>query len=207
MKTIAYALLVMPVALAGIRLYSGKYIYSALTTLSCAIIALISGAPGWMWAASGFILSIAGDFFMNRKDGFLFGIAGFFCAHVCFMAYALFHFGEFSIYSASVGALIIIGYAVFLALRVYPREARLPIKIALSMYMLISVAVFTLSLCARPFGYAQIAFSAGIFMIMFSDTLIGLGIYAKTKWSGKWVLPTYYLCHVLIALSLVIQIP
>lgn len=205
MKTTAYALMLLPCALACVRLISKKYIYSALTTASCLLIALISGAPGWIWVAAGFALSIAGDFFMNRKNGFLFGIMGFFCAHVCFLGYAIRAFGEFSMFCAILALLLCAGYAAFLALRVYPRETRLPINIALSLYMLISVSVFTLSLCARPFGAPEAAFSAGIFMIMFSDTLIGLGMYEKTKWSAKWVLPTYYLCHILIALSLVMK--
>lgn len=205
MKTFAWVLLLFPVALAVARLITCKYIFSALTTASCLVVVCVSGASGWAWVAAGLLASIVGDYFMNRERGFLYGIMGFFCAHMCFLGFAIYSFGALNIYCILTAALMCVCFIAFLALRIYPREPSLPIKIALTMYMLISVSVFALSMCASPYNASALAFTTGIFMIVFSDTLIGFDKYLKIGWAGKWVLPTYYACHVLIALALVLR--
>ena len=128
---------------------------------------------------------------------------GFFFAHLMFAWYA------FERFAFSRGALIaclilLAGYIVYMALRMLPRVAK-GLKLPLTLYMLVSL----LSLyCALSMGAAQpekALYAVGIGAIVFSDTMIGESEFAGVEKAHRLVLPTYYLCHVLIALSTLVR--
>ncbi len=149
--------------------------------------------------ALGYAFSIAGDYLLaHQKENpmrFIAGVGGFFLAHACFLIYAL-HAACPGILSAAV--MLVIGYSVFLWKGIYPHAKGVPLRAALAMYMLISAAVLSVSL-----GTELTLFKLGIFMIVFSDTLIGLHTFMGIQSVQKWILPTYYLCHILIAATLI----
>ena len=72
------ALILIPIAFALLRHFTKKYIFSALTTLSCAAIAL----PYTPIMSAALFVSFIGDYFMAHKGKseikYLLGIAGFF---------------------------------------------------------------------------------------------------------------------------------
>ncbi len=196
-----WPLLLIPAAMMVLRFVTRKYVFSALVTLACLGIALFTRVPMNGVIALGFAFSIAGDYLLaHQKDNpmrFVAGVGGFFLAHVCFLIYAA-HAARPGVLSAVVAAALVIGYSVFLWKGIYPHAKGTPMRAALAMYMLISAAVLSVSL-----GTELTLFKAGIFMIVFSDTLIGLHAFMGIQRVQKWVLPTYYLCHILIAATLI----
>ena len=65
-----YLLLLIPAALAILRLTTRKYPFSALTTLACAaLIAVYGRAPAIGLAAAALAVSAAGDWFLAHHRG------------------------------------------------------------------------------------------------------------------------------------------
>ena len=114
---------------------------------------------------------------------FVAGVGGFFLAHVCFLIYAA-HAARPGVLSAVVAAALVIGYSVFLWKGIYPHAKGAPLRVALAMYMLISAAVLSVSLGTTL-------------------TLFKLHTFMGIQRVQKWILPTYYLCHILIAATLI----
>ena len=77
-----YLLLLIPAALAILRLTTRKYPFSALTTLACAaLIAVYGRAPAIGLAAAALAVSAAGDWFLAHNRGretfYALGVGGF----------------------------------------------------------------------------------------------------------------------------------
>lgn len=200
----ALTLAAIPVLFAVLRKTSGKYVFSALVTLSClAIVSAVRGA-GWGWLACGFVFSVAGDYLLahqqNRPNRFIEGVGGFFLAHACFLAYAL-KFSQINWISYAAFAVLSAGYAVYLVKDIFPASKGAPLKVALSVYVAISVCVFSVALSMRIPVFWHVLFVLGIASIMFSDTLISLSRFLGRKRLKKWILPTYYLCHILLTIA------
>lgn len=206
------ALILIPVAFALLRMFTGRYVFSALTTLACAAIAL----PTAPVMAAALFASFAGDWFMAHKGSneklYLGGIAGFFVGHALFIAHALMKV-TFAIHAALIlgrdvqplpirgsliaGATLAVAIAVYLArtMKKVPRMLRIPV----ALYALISVVGLT---CALATG--DVLYSAGIASLLFSDLMIAESDFACNPKTGWLILPTYYLCHILVALSAMI---
>ena len=202
----AYAWLVLPVAMALLRLSTGKYIFSALVSLSCAAVALLAGeGPGRAaLMAAGLVVSTVGDYLLAHQQGksarFIAGVAAFGVAHVIFMAYALcaFRFRAPALWFILALAAL---YAVYLKGRVLPGQPG-AMKIALPCYALVSLAGLFCALCVSEATARQrLLYILGIACIVFSDTMIAEADFAHNKKAGKLILPTYYLCHILLAAS------
>lgn len=196
-----WPLLLFPAAMMVLRFVTRRYAFSALVTLACLLIALFTRTPMSGVIALGYAFSIAGDYLLaHQKEKpmrFIAGVGGFFLAHACFLIYAL-HAAHLGILSAAAAVVLVSGYAIFLWRGIYPHAKGVPMRAALAMYMLISAAVLSVSL-----GTELALFKLGIFMIVFSDTLIGLHTFMGIRRVQKWILPTYYLCHILIAATLI----
>lgn len=203
MDEAVWLLLLIPAAIMVLRFVTQKYVFSALVTLACLGIALFTGAPMSGVIALGFAFSIVGDYLLAHQNGnpvrFVAGVGGFFLAHVGFLIYAAYE-ASLGILSVAAAIVLVLGYSVFLWKGIYPHAKGMPLRVALAMYMLISAAVLSVSL-----GSALTLFKVGIFMIVFSDTLIGLHTFMGIQRVQKWILPTYYLCHILIAATLIGQ--
>lgn len=180
-----------------LRMMTRKYIFSALTTLSCAALA----APHSILLAAALAVSAIGDYFMCHRNGrdevYRLGIAGFFFGHILFIAFALSR-ARFSILPFVIGILLAAFYAVYLVKRILPRVPKL-LRLPAALYTIISVIGFT---CAMMTGCA--VYIIGIFMLLFSDTMIAEHDFAGSQPAGILVLPTYYLCHILVTLSAMI---
>lgn len=203
-------LILIPIAFALLRLRTGRYIFSALTTLSCAAIAL----PSAPVLSAALFVSFIGDYFMAHKGSkewmYLLGIAGFFLGHVIFIAHSMLHI-LFAAHEAILlnalprtvylreglitGAALLLGFTPYLLLRVIKRVPNL-LKIPVMLYSLISSVGLACSVITGNPIYIL-----GIAMLLFSDTMIAETDFVGNPKTGWLILPTYYLCHILVALS------
>ena len=203
-----YLLFAVPITLAILKRYKYRgYFLSPVITLACLLIALLSDREGKTLMICAYAFSIIGDFFLAHQKmsplSYLFGVGGFFAAHSFFLSYAALKM-RFSYFSLILALILIVPYGRFLMKGLYPNIREIPMKIAVTMYMLISIAVISVTVSMNVPVFEKILFFSGIAMILFSDTLIALDDFmGKRKW-GTLILPTYYACHILIAASMIL---
>lgn len=196
-------LALIPICFAVLRLATRKYVFSALTTLSCAALSLSPlWSGGWRWSQlilpTALVVSAIGDYFMAHKSGhaeiYRLGIAGFLLAHALFIVHCCTQWRPRA-WIAVVGLILLAGYGAYLVCRVLPGIPKL-LKLPAALYTLISVAGFTMSLMTRNPLYI-----VGIALLLFSDTMIAEHDFAGNRAAGALILPTYYLSQMLVALS------
>ena len=127
------------------------------------------------------------------------GIGGFFAAHALFLWDVLLD-ASLAPLPFLAFALLAAGYGLYLARRILPRVSDARMRLAIVLYMLISAASLAFSL-AVP----DAARTLGLLCIVLSDTLIAENDFAGNRAAGLWILPTYFLCHILLALSAVVE--
>lgn len=200
--------LLLPAACAVLRLTTGRYVFSALTSLCCA--AVIAGAGmdgGGGLVIAGLLISVAGDWLLAHPkrvgNAFLLGVACFAVGHVLFAIYAARRF-RFSPWAAALVALLAAGYAVYLRRSVLPGQPA-AMRVALPGYALVSLCGLFFALSMGAPGPERALYTLGIACILFSDTMIAEAEFALHPWARPWILPTYYLCHILIAASRLIR--
>jgi hypothetical protein len=204
----AYIALFAAALCAVLRCSLGKYIFSALATLLCALaVSASGGVPFKVPLIAGLLVSIVADWCLaHQKAGenmFLYGVAGFFAAHCLFAWYAVERF-SYNLPALVVALTLLAGYAVYLFVRLMPRvDAGL--KIPVFLYMVASIASFYLAMSMSAPPWERVLYVAGIAAILASDTMIGESDFGGNKAADKLLLPAYYLCHVLISLSAVIR--
>lgn len=196
------ALLAIPLAAAALRCVRPWFALNAIVSLSCAAIVLaVRGAISPLFF--GLIVSVAADWFMAHKAGrtgwYLCGIGGFFAAHALFLWDVLLD-ASLAPLPFLAFALLAAGYGLYLARRILPRVSDARMRLAIVLYMLISAASLGFSLAAP--GAAR---TLGLLCIVLSDTLIAESDFAGNRAAGAWILPTYFLCHILLALSAVVE--
>lgn len=196
------ALLAIPLAAAALRCVRPWFALNAIVSLSCAAIVLAArGAVSPLFF--GLIVSVAADWFMAHKAGrtgwYLCGIGGFFAAHALFLWDVLLD-ASLAPLPFLAFALLAAGYGLYLARRILPRVSDASMRLAIVLYMLISAASLGFSLAAP--GAAR---TLGLLCIVLSDTLIAESDFAGNRAAGAWILPTYFLCHILLALSAVVE--
>ena len=201
-------LALIPVCFAVLRLITRKYVFSALTTLSCAALSLSPvWSDGWRWSQlilpAALVVSAVGDYFMAHKGGhaeiYRLGIAGFLLAHLLFIVHCCTQWRPRA-WIAAVGLILLAGYGMYLIARVLPGIPNL-LKLPAALYTLISVAGFTTSLMTRNPLYI-----IGIALLLFSDTMIAEHDFVGNRAAGALILPTYYLSQLLVALSASVSI-
>lgn len=194
-----YLLLLIPAALAALRLTTRKYPFSALTTLACAaLIAVLGRAPGSALAAAALVISALGDWFLAHHKGretfYALGVGGFLAGHALLIAFAA-QRATLSPMALVAGGLLLALYAAYLTQLVLPGMPKM-LKLPAVLYTLISVTGFVAALMTGDAVYAS-----AIALLLFSDTMIAAGDFAGRKELSFLILPTYYLCHILIVLS------
>ncbi|MBQ3080060.1 MAG: hypothetical protein IJC48_08715 [Clostridia bacterium] len=198
---------IVPIAAAIVIKLTGNYVFSYLLTFSCLLISALFRVRGWGFLVLAFAFSIFGDYMMahrpNDGNGFLGGIAGFFVAHAFFLAFFALRY-QFSPGSLAFGAILLIGYTILMIQGFYPNIDSKILKAAIFGYMVISIAVLTLSLSSGFPLFSKIVFSAGIALILFSDSMIALKQFMNVTSVGALILPTYYACHIMTALGVLL---
>ena len=191
---------------------TGRYPFSAAVTLSCLLSVCLWADPR---ITAAYALSVVGDWFMAHSGGkngdrrLIGGILFFFLAHACFLSYGIYRMAPLSgakLFWLIPAGLLIAGYAVFLVKKLFPAVQGRMLRSAVTAYTGISLAVLTASLLSSAPPLSKWLFCAGIAMIMFSDTLIAVSRFLGKKGFGKYICPTYFACHILVAVSVLTEV-
>ncbi|WP_297704230.1 lysoplasmalogenase [uncultured Eudoraea sp.] len=204
-----YLLLLFAVISAIMALNTSDFFYkSGSAGVGILIILIINfrktKQPNDTWMIIGaFIFSIVGDWFMSNKLGdtmmFSKGIALFFIAHLGYLGFALVN-GKIK---WRFTLIILIAYLLFFFLLLSPSIDDKILRYAGLIYLLISCLTFGSSMGIKGDTVFKWAYIFGIFLIVFSDTIIALTEFLGYTELDFIILPTYYLAHISITYSLI----
>jgi len=159
----------------------------------------------WM-IVGAFLFSIAGDWFLSHsnEDPIMFskGIALFFFAHIGYLSFALFN-GKIKWLSTSILLAI---FLIYFFVLLYPTFNDSVLMMASLIYLFISCLSFGASLGIKGDNIVKWTYIFGIFLVLFSDTIISITDFLGYKSLGFLILPTYYLAHIVITFSLIRKI-
>jgi uncharacterized membrane protein YhhN len=204
-----YALLLIPVILSILALCHFGFFFKSGSAGSGILILIIlyfrelRQSKG-VWAIVGaFLFSVAGDWFLSNRHGqtemFVAGIALFFLAHVGYLTYALMN-GRFN---RIFTVILMTGYLLFFFIWLYPSIKDQTLMVASLLYLLISCFSLGAAVGIKADPVVRWAFITGIFLILFSDTIIAFKEFAHYKHLNFLILPTYYAAHIMITFSLI----
>jgi len=156
----------------------------------------------WM-IIGAFLFSIAGDWFLSNmnEDSTMFskGIALFFFAHLGYLLFAKLN-GQ--IKWRFTGILLVLFLAFFFIV-LYPGISDKILMLATLIYLLISCLSLGASVGIKGDQVVKWTYVFGIFLILFSDTIISLTEFLDYNMLNFLILPTYYLAHLSITFSLI----
>lgn len=205
----AYLLLVIPAVMAVLALnHWGFFFKSGSAGAGILILGLLyfrkllCARDVWMIIVA-FAFSIAGDWFLSHRHGetirFVIGIALFFFAHVGYLSYALMNGRLHRFFTV----ILLVGYLLFYFLEMAPAISDRSLMVASLIYLLISCFSLGAAVGLKADPLEKAAFILGIFLVLFSDTIIALREFIGVKEYGYLILPTYYLAHLSITFSLI----
>lgn len=156
------------------------------------------------WLIIGaFLLSIAGDWFLSNMDGnpmmFSKGIALFFLAHLGYLMFAVFNGRIRWRFTGILLAVFLVFYFVIL----YPSINNKILILAVLIYLLVSCLSMGAAVGIKSDPLVKWSYAFGIFLILFSDTIISLKEFLGYNILNFIILPTYYLAHISITFSLI----
>ena len=203
-----YFLLIIPVLSAIIALINGNFFFKSGSAGGGILILsilyrkkLLQDRSVWMIIAA-FLFSIAGDWFLSHRNGdanrFIYGIALFFFAHLGYLFYSLLN-GRIHWIATVV---ILLGFLLFFIVALYPHIDDKILMIAALIYLIISCFSLGAALGIKLPTGSKWLFVSGIILILFSDTIIALKEFAGYRMLDFLILPTYYLAHIGITISL-----
>lgn len=200
-----YGLLFFPIIFLCGFLITHAYFWSVATTTSCLLV------TGWKSLrdrhytdgaalVAAFGLSIAGDRMLGYvTNGFLYGVAFFFAAHICYLLFCLRN-GQIAKNILLISTSVYLIY-YFLALR--PAIGDSSIKIAVMIYLLISCLSLSAAWGLKLEKLCKNLFFGGICCLVFSDTLISVHNYLHLPCLYFLMYPTYYASQILITSSII----
>ena len=201
--------LIVPVLFTVLSLRTRNFYFNVGVTASCAVLVALS--PAMMNALPVlcfFVLSIVGDYFMGHqgKDQryYLFGIAGFFCAHGCLIWYSAARFAN-APWVIWAGVALAVAYGLYLALRILPNVLQPAMVVAIGLYAAISLAALLTGAAQSVPMLQRVLYALGVAMIVFSDTMICEVDFAHNSVPQPAIMPTYFLCHILVAASILVS--
>ena len=211
-----YLLIAVPVVLMALALAVDNVVLSESVAFTCAAICLLvvlttpNASRYLTFVMAAFLLSIVGDLFMISRASelnFILGIAVFFLAHVCFLVYA---FTKTKL-AWPVAAVITIPFLVFYVVGLLPSPGlagQTVLSSAALVYLLVSCvscSVAVSGVVRAPRLPARWVFAGGIASLMISDTFIAMGDFMKIASVWPFMMPLYYLAHILITLSVTLE--
>jgi len=204
-----YGLLIISVLLAIMALYTSSFIYKSGTAGMGIIILLLLNfnrlkATKDQWLIIGaFSFSIAGDWFLSNMAGdpmmFSKGIALFFLAHLGYLVFATIN-GRIIWAFTSI---LLVAFLVFFFLMLYPAINDKVLMFATLTYLLVSCLSLGAAVGIKGDLVVKWVFVIGIFLILFSDTIISQKDFLVYNRLDFLILPTYYLAHISITFSLI----
>jgi len=204
-----YGLLTFSLILAVMALITSSFIYKSGTAGMGILILIIlyfkdvKPSKDTWFIIGAFMFSIAGDWFLSHMNGdltmFSKGIALFFLAHIGYLMFALMN-GKIN--WRFTGFLLLI-YLSFFFIILYPAINDKILMLATLIYLLVSCLSLGAALGIKADPVIKWTFVFGIFLILFSDTIISLTEFLGYKTFDFLILPTYYLAHISITFSLI----
>nr|WP_321355708.1 lysoplasmalogenase [uncultured Draconibacterium sp.] len=204
-----YLLLIIPVVSAILALcHFGFFFKSGSCGAGILILLLLyfrqlSKATDIVFLMSAFLFSIIGDWFLSNKNGsssmFIYGIAFYLFAHLGYWFY--------SIQNGRIRwsfTLVLLGvFLVFFGTVLYPSIGSNTLRVSVLGYLIISCISLGAAVGLKSTGIEKWTYIVGIFLILLSDTIIALNEFVGFKEFNFLILPTYYLAHFSILLSLI----
>lgn len=156
-----------------------------------------------LWFIIGaFLFSIIGDWFMSHKGGdamlFSKGIAAFFVAHVGYLLFAAYNCKM----KWTITSILLLVFLIYFFWWLFPAITDKVLLIAALIYLLISCLTFGTSFGITGNPVLKWAYVFGIFLVVFSDTIISLTEFLGYTALDFLILPTYYLAHISITFAL-----
>ena len=203
-----YGVLLLSFFAAVMSLITSKFVFKSGTAAIGILIIILLNIRNKPYRASwliigAFLFSIAGDWFLSHKNGdsgmFSTGIAMFFFAHVGYLLYAR----QNGRIDWKVTGVILALFLVFFFLVLYPNIPDRVLMTATLIYLLISCLSFGAAIGIKDDPLIKWTYVFGIFLVLFSDTIISLSEFVGYKTLDLLILPTYYLAHISITFSLI----
>jgi uncharacterized membrane protein YhhN len=203
-----YVLLLAPVISAVLALLHFGFVFKSGTAGFGILILLIlyfdrlRKTKDVLTIMAAFAFSIVGDWFLSNKHGdtgmFVYGIVFFFFAHFGYLLFALMNgkmkWGFFTI--------VVAAYLLFFFLKLYPYIGNEMLMGSALVYLIVSCFSLGAAVGLRTNPVTKGAYVFGIFLILFSDTIIAYKEFVGFKELNFLILPTYYLAHIAIVFSL-----
>ena len=204
--------LTIPAIFAFLASKSNKYIFKAMQTLSCLIIAfsagLYYGVHNFWYLPAAFLASVTGDYFLSFKhkgeNYFIYGIALYFLAHIGYLLYIVMSFEINFIVLAAAFAVLLAGYLIYFFVSLKKSVSGV-MGFAVLAYLIISCAVLALAAAASAALPVRLLVIAGIALIVLSDTVIAESDFMGRKRLSFLILPTYYAAQIILCASLIIK--
>lgn len=203
-----YGLLIIPFISAVLALFGFGFFFKSGTAGAGILILLfvhrnrLNSTKDVLTIVGAFVFSIAGDWFLSNRNGdvnfFNYGIMLFFCAHVGYLWFALLNGRLNRFYSI----LILAAYLLFFFIMLLPNFENETLMVMVLLYLLISCFSLGAAIGIAGKSWFKVLYITGIGLILFSDTLIALREFGGIKRGDSFVLPSYYLAHLLITASL-----
>lgn len=205
-----YVLFVVPAVLALLALRTDWLAFKVGVPAACAAILIIHGLSrsdiGWSlaWVIVALGFSMIGDAFLSNKGNseryFVIGIGAYLLAHVGYLLFALLNGGL----NWPVLGVLLTGYLVYyvLALRVAIDSPLLSVS-ALA-YLVVSCVALAAAFGLRLAPATRALYVIGIVLIVLSDTFISFNEFLRYRAFNKLILPTYYMAHTSITLSILL---
>lgn len=202
-----YGLLLIPAIFAVLALQTQHFIYKA-GVAGCGILILVllhfrrkNTSKDWWMIPFAFLFSIGGDWFLSNRNGeiemFIGGILLFFLAHIGYLAYALFN-GRLN---RPFTLVLLIVYLVFFFLKLFPTMNNQVLMAAALIYLIISCFSLGAAVGIKSEPATKWLYVFGIFLVLFSDTLIAFREFAHFEALNFLILPTYYLAQISVTSS------
>jgi uncharacterized membrane protein YhhN len=204
-----YAFLLAPVISAVLALLHFGFVFKSGTAGFGIVILLIlyfdrlKQAKDVLLIMAAFLFSIVGDWFLSNMNGdagmFIFGIVFFFFAHIGYFLFALMNGRMKRIFTF----ILLAGYLLFFAIKLYPNIDNTALMWSALIYLVISCLSLGAAVGLRGSPVAKWAYVFGIFLILFSDTIIAYKEFVGYNELNYLILPTYYLAHIAIVFSII----
>lgn len=202
-----YTLLLVPVVSSVLALLHFGFVFKSGSAGAGILILLLlyfkkpqQAKDSWMVMAA-FAFSIAGDWFLSHRHGdvnrFIAGIAFFFLAHIGYLFYALAN-GKIN---RKFTFLLLAAYLLFFFLKLFTSINDVVLMGAAFVYLIVSCISLGAAAGLRGNQATKWSYITGISLILFSDTIIAFKEFVGYKELNFLILPTYYLAHIAIVLS------
>ena len=204
LKKFQLLLLILPVACALLAMTGHGSSYAvALTSGFVLCLAYGKNIKKDVWIIiAALLFSVVGGWFLSNRRGmeirFIYGIVFYFIAHLGFLWFSLKNgkINKWVLYST------LTVYLAFFILMLYSSIDSKALTIAVLCYLLISCISLAAAAGLRFPTFPKWLFFAGIFSILFSDTIIAFKEFLGNRDLFFLMMPTYYLAHILITFAL-----